>query len=76
LTTAGGKITKDAAVLEHLGLRTGQVTRLEDPQQLLAQKVTPTDLEHFCGPGQWKCEFYLLGLCQKAYANLRTRFAT
>ncbi len=68
------KITKDAAVLEHLGLRTGQVTRLADLQRLLAEKLTPADLERFCGAGEWKCEFYLLGVCQKGYEKLRKRF--
>jgi len=68
------KISKDAAVLEHLGLRTGQVTRLEDLQRLLAEKVTEADFERFCGPGEWKCEFYLQGVCQKGYARLRKRF--
>jgi len=68
------KITKDAAVLEHLGLRAGLVTRLEDLRRLLAERVTPTDFERFCGPGEWKCEFYLQGVCQKAYAELRRRF--
>ncbi len=68
------KITKDAAVLDHLGLRTGQVTRLADLQKLLAERVTPADLERFCGPGEWKCEFYMLGVCQKGYAELRERF--
>jgi LmbE family N-acetylglucosaminyl deacetylase len=67
------KITKDAAVLEHLGLQTGQVTPLEDLQRLLAKKVLPTDLERFCAAGDWKCEFYILGACQKAYAQLRDR---
>lgn len=68
------KITKDAAVLEHLGLRTGQVTRLEDLQRLLAERVAPADLERFCGPGEWKCEFYVQGVCQRGYERLRTRF--
>ncbi len=68
------KISKDAAVLEHLGLRTGQRMRLADLQRLLAEKISPADLERFCGPGEWKCEFYLLGLCQAAYARLRERF--
>jgi LmbE family N-acetylglucosaminyl deacetylase len=68
------KITKDAAVLEHLGLRTGDVTRLEDLQRLLAERVTPDDLERFCGPGEWKCEFYLMGVCQRGYARQRKRF--
>ena len=67
------KISKDAAVLEHLGLRTGQVTRFEDLERLLAEKVSPADLERFCGPGEWKCEFYLLGVCQKGYEKLRKR---
>jgi LmbE family N-acetylglucosaminyl deacetylase len=68
------KITKDAAVLAHLGLRTGQVTRLEDLQRLLAERVSPADLERFCGPGEWKCEFYAQGVCQRGYERLRTRF--
>lgn len=68
------KISKDAAVLAHLGLHTGQTTRLEDLQRLLAERVTPADLERFCGPGEWKCEFYMMGLCQQAYANLRQKF--
>jgi LmbE family N-acetylglucosaminyl deacetylase len=68
------KITKDAAVLEHLGLRTGQVTRLEALQRLLAERVMPRDLERFCAAGEWKCEFYLLGRCQRAYEDLRDRF--
>jgi len=68
------KISKDAAVLKHLGLRPGQVTRLEDLQRLLAERVTPADLERFCGPGEWKCEFYLQGVCQRGYEKLRKRF--
>lgn len=68
------KISKDAAVLEHLGLRTGDVTRLEDLQRLLAERVTPADLERFCGPGEWKCEFYLMGVCQRGYERQRKRF--
>jgi hypothetical protein len=67
------KISKDAAVLNHLGLQTGQVTTLADLQRLLAEKVMPADLEHFCAYGDWKCEFYILGSCQKAYADLRER---
>lgn len=67
------KISKDAAVLEHLGLATGQVTRLEDLERLLAEKIRPADLDRFCGPGEWKCEFYLLGVCQKGYDKLRKR---
>jgi hypothetical protein len=69
------KISKDAAVLAHLGLRPGQVTRLEDLQRRLAERVTPEDLERFCGPGEWKCEFYLMGICQRGYERLRERFA-
>ena len=68
------KITKDAAVLEHLGLRTGQETDFEDLQRLLAERVTPDDLERFCGPGEWKCEFYVQGVCQKGYERLRRQF--
>jgi len=68
------KITKDAAVLDHLGLRTGQVTPLADLQRLLAERVSPADLESFCGPGEWKCEFYLLGICQQAYQSIREKF--
>ena len=50
------------------------VTRLEDLQRLLAERVTPLDLERFCGPGEWKCEFYLMGLCQQGYERQRKRF--
>lgn len=69
------KISKDRAVLEHLGLRTGESRRLEDLQRLLAERVGPEQLERFCGPGEWKCEFYLLGACQAGYAGLRRRSA-
>jgi LmbE family N-acetylglucosaminyl deacetylase len=69
------KISKDAAVLAHLGLETGQVTHLEDLQRMLAQKVMPKDLENFCAYGDWKCEFYILGACQKAYADLREQYS-
>ncbi len=68
------KISKDAAVLKHLGLRTGEVTSFEDMQRSLAEKVMPKDLENFCAYGDWKCEFYILGACQKAYGDLRERF--
>ena len=69
------KLTKDAAVLAHLGLRPGQATRLEDLQRLLAGKVPYAKLEEFCGPGgDGKCEFYALGICQKSYAALREKF--
>ena len=68
------KISKDAAVLKHLDLKTGQVTPLEDLQKLLAERVMPKDLQDFCAYGEWKCEFYILGACQKAYAELRQRY--
>jgi len=68
------KISKDAAVLRHLGLKPGDVTRLEDLQRLLAEKVPYEQLECFCGPGQWKCEFYALGVCQNSYAAMREKF--
>ena len=68
------KISKDSAVLKHLGLQTGQITLYPDLQRLLAEKIMPVDLEHFCAFGDWKCEFYILGACQKAYADLRERF--
>jgi len=67
------KISKDAAVFNHLGIETGQVTRLEDLQRLLAEKVSADDLKRFCAADDWKCEFYILGVCQKAYAELRKR---
>jgi len=68
------KISKDAAVLNHLGLRTGQVTPFNELQRLLAVKIMPETLERFCAEGEWKCEFYILGVCQQAYADLRERF--
>jgi LmbE family N-acetylglucosaminyl deacetylase len=68
------KISKDAAVLKHLGLRTGQVTPFGELQQLLAEKISEEILEGFCAAGEWKCEFYILGVCQQAYADLRERF--
>jgi len=68
------KISKDIAVLKHLGMRTGEVIRLEDLQRLLAEKVAPEDLQRFCEAGEWKCPFYSLGVCQKAYAALRKQF--
>lgn len=68
------KISKDAAVLDYLGIRTGEVRRLEDLQRLLAEKITPEVLYHFCGPGEWKCENYVLGICQRGYTKLRRRF--
>jgi LmbE family N-acetylglucosaminyl deacetylase len=68
------KISKDAAVLKHLGLETGQVTRYDKLQHLLAERITPKILEKFCAAGEWKCEFYILGVCQQAYADLRERY--
>jgi LmbE family N-acetylglucosaminyl deacetylase len=69
------KISKDAAVLKQLGLKPGDVIRLEDLERRLAEKVPYEKLEEFCGPGgQWKCEFYALGVCQKSYATLRKKF--
>ncbi len=69
------KTSKDAAVLDHLGLKPGDQTRLEALQRLLAEKVPYGKLEQLCGPGgQWKCEFYALGVCQKAYAALREKY--
>ncbi len=69
------KIEKDAAVLRHLSLKPGDVIPLEDLQRLLAERVPYSKLEEFCGPsGQWKCEFYSLGVCQECYADLRQKF--
>jgi LmbE family N-acetylglucosaminyl deacetylase len=68
------KLTKDAAVLEYLGIQPGETRKLEDLQRLLAEKITPQKLEFFCSAGEWKCESYLLGICQRGYARLRERF--
>lgn len=69
------KLAKDYAVLEHLGLKPGSQTRLEDLQKLLAEKVSYEKLEEFCGPGgPGKCEFYALGVCQKSFAALREKY--
>ncbi|MCJ7532977.1 MAG: PIG-L family deacetylase [Anaerolineales bacterium] len=68
------KIVKDAAVLKQLGLKPGTVTRLGDLQRLLAEKVSYEQLERFCGPGEGKCEFYGLGVCQRSYARLRENY--
>ena len=69
------KIAKDMAVLDHLGLKPGSQTRLEDLQKLLAERVPYEKLEEFCGPGgEGKCEMYALGTCQKAYAGLHEKF--
>ena len=69
------KIAKDVAVLDHLGLKPGSQTCLEDLQKLLAERVPYEKLEEFCGPGgEGKCEMYALGTCQKAYAGLREKF--
>lgn len=69
------KIQKDAAVLDHLGLRPGDQTTFANLQRLLAEKVPSQKLEYFCGPGgEWKCEFYALGICQKAYAGLHKKY--
>lgn len=68
------KVAKDVAVLSHLGLKHGSQTRLEDLQNLLAEKVPYEKLEEFCGPGgEGKCEMYALGVCQRSYANLRQK---
>ena len=68
------KISKDAAVLKLLGLKPGDVNSLEDLQRRLAEKVPYKQLEFFCGPGQWKCEFYAQGVCQNSYAALREKY--
>jgi len=69
------KLAKDYAVLEHLGLKPGSQTRLEDLQKMLAEKVSYQKLEEFCGPGgPGKCEFYALGVCQKSFAALREKY--
>ena len=71
------KLAKDVAVLDHLGLKPGSQTRLEDLQKLLAETVPYEKLEEFCGPaGEGKCEMYALGVCQKAYARLREKYAS
>jgi LmbE family N-acetylglucosaminyl deacetylase len=69
------KISKDSAVLDYLGIPTGTTQRLEDLQRLLAEKITPEKLEYFCGSGEWKCESFLLGICQKGYESLRKKYS-
>jgi hypothetical protein len=61
-------------VLEHIGISTWHMTPLADLQKLLAEKISPEDLDRFCGPGGWKCEFYAMGLCQRGYGKLRERY--
>ena len=68
------KISKDAAVLKHLGLKPGDQVSLENLHRLLAERVSYEQLERFCSQGEWKCEFYALGVCQKAYAKLRRKY--
>ena len=68
------KISKDAAVLKHLELQTGQVTPFDKMRWLLAEEIMPETLERFCAAGVWKCEFYILGVCQQAFADLRECF--
>jgi LmbE family N-acetylglucosaminyl deacetylase len=68
------KVSKDAAVLDYLEIPTGTIQRLEDLQKILAKKITPEMLEHFCGSGDWKCESFLLGICQKGYSSLREKY--
>ena len=68
------KISKDLAVLDYLGIEVGDMHTLEDLQRLLAEKITPEKLAYFCASGEWKCESYLLGICQQGYASLRDRF--
>jgi len=65
------KLAKDAAVLKALGIKTGQVLTLSELQRRLAERIGPEGLENFCGPGPWRCEFKLLGYCQKGYERLR-----
>jgi hypothetical protein len=68
------KISKDLAVLDYLGIQVGDVRTLEELQRLLAEKITPEKLAYFCASGEWKCESYLLGICQQGYISLRERF--
>jgi hypothetical protein len=49
--------------------------KLGELQRLLAQKVTDEDLRHFCGPGEWACEFYLHGVCQRGFSRLREQWS-
>lgn len=70
------KLAKDAAVLEQLGIRTGETLTLGELQRRLAERVGPQGLEHFCGPGPWRCEFKLLGHCQRGYERLKQRLET
>jgi LmbE family N-acetylglucosaminyl deacetylase len=69
------KISKDRAVLSKLGLKPGHIMKLGELQRLLAQKVTDEDLRHFCGPGEWACEFYLHGVCQRGFSRLREQWS-
>lgn len=69
------KISKDRAVLDKLGLKPGNVQTLSDLQNLLAHKIGEADLRSFCGPGEWACEFYLHGVCQKGFERLRQRWS-
>lgn len=68
------KLAKDAAVLKQLGIRTGEVLTLAELQKRLAERIGPEGLEHFCGPGPWRCEFKLLGHCQRGYERLKEKF--
>jgi len=65
------KLSKDAAVLERLGIATGQVLTLAEVRRRLAERVGPEGLEHFCGRGEWFCDFKLMGRCQRAYERLQ-----
>lgn len=67
------KIGKDAAVPEHIGLTTGQATRLSDLRGFPARRIGPEGLYWFCGHGEWECEYHALDLCREGLAKLRRR---
>jgi hypothetical protein len=68
------KLGKDAAVLAQLGIATGEVLTLAEVERRLAERIGPEGLERFCGPGPWRCEFKLLGKCQRGYERLKRKY--
>ena len=68
------KISKDAAVLDILGIKVGEQHTLEQMEERIARNLTVERFHQLCGPGEWECDFHPAGHCLDGLKALKRRY--
>jgi hypothetical protein len=57
---------RDAAILEELGLKIGQILNWEDIEFLIRRNIVPTDIERVCKSCSWRS----YGVCEEGIQEI------